>query len=315
MTSVQKEKTAQFMSFTGSDEKTATTFLKGAGWKLDQACDAYFQQQSATPTFATATSTSLPHKRVDQAKLTKLFESYKDADENFIGLEGTERLCQDLEVDPMDIVTLILAFHLKCERMCEFKLAGWLEGWSNLQLSDPPSVGIRKFILTVGNNRCETLEDMKKAIPVIRGDLDDPIKFKDIYLFTFNFARQENQKGLGETGFVHHFCNMSNIEFGTDCRLTVNLLFVYCIKFCACVLEALETATAFWQLLFTGRYEHIDLWLEFLEDHKNSISKDTWVQFHDFTKKYPSSFEGYEEDGAWPLLIDEFVEFAQEKLE
>ncbi|KAJ3403996.1 hypothetical protein CcCBS67573_g01321 [Chytriomyces confervae] len=240
MTSVQKEKTAQFMSFTGSDEKTATTFLKAAGWKLDQACDAFFQQQSATPTFAPTTSTSLPHKRVDQAKLTKLFESYKDADENFIGLEGTERLCQDLEVDPMDIVTLILAFHLKCERMCEFKLAGWLEGWSNLQ--------------------CETLEDMKKAIPVIRGDLDDATKFKDIYLFTFNFARQENQKGL-------------------------------------------------------GRYEHIDLWLEFLEDHKNSISKDTWVQFHDFAKKYPSAFEGYEEDGAWPLLIDEFVEFAQEKLE
>ncbi|KAI8826426.1 dcun1d1 protein [Chytriomyces cf. hyalinus JEL632] len=275
MTSVQKEKTAQFMSFTGSDEKAATTFLKAAGWKLDQACDAFFQQQSATPTFAPTTST--PRKRVDQAKLSKLFESYKDADENFIGLEGTEvylpvllififmvnarnlimyiqRLCQDLEVDPMDIVTLILAFHLKCERMCEFKLAGWLEGWSNLQ--------------------CETLEDMKKSIPVIRGDLDDAIKFKDIYLFTFNFARQENQKGL-----------------------------------------ALETATAFWQLLLAGRYEHIDLWLEFLEDHKNSISKDTWVQFHDFTKKYPSTFEGYEEDGAWPLLIDEFVEFAQEKLE
>ncbi|KAJ3388854.1 DCN1-like protein 1 [Entophlyctis sp. JEL0112] len=175
-----------------------------------------------------------------------------EPNEDIIGINGTERLCQDLGVDPMDVVTLVLAFYLKCERMCEFSRQGWIEGWTVL--------------------RCETLESMKAAIPRMRADLDDPQKFRDIYTFTFNFAKAENQKSL-----------------------------------------ALETAVGFWQLLFSEKYKFIDLWIEFLESHKNAISKDTWNQFLDFTVKYPSGFDGYDEDGAWPLLIDEFVEFATDR--
>ncbi|KAJ3134710.1 DCN1-like protein 1 [Physocladia obscura] len=176
-------------------------------------------------------------------------------DEDIIGVDGTEKLCEDLGVDPMDVVTLVLAYHLKCEKMCEFKRQGWIDGWTKLQ--------------------CQTLDDMKKCVNErMRKDLDDPTIFREIYLFTFGFAKAENQKSLG-----------------------------------------LETATAFWQLLFTGKYKYIELWIEFLEDHKNAISKDTWNQFLDFTLKYPNDFDGYAEDGAWPLLIDEFVEMAEERLD
>ncbi|KAJ3082025.1 hypothetical protein HK102_001969 [Quaeritorhiza haematococci] len=37
---------------------------------------------------------------------------------------------------------------------------------------------------------------MREAIPIMRCEPDDPAKFKDIYLFTFNFAKVENQKSL-----------------------------------------------------------------------------------------------------------------------
>ncbi|KAI8613575.1 Cullin binding-domain-containing protein [Chytriomyces sp. MP71] len=236
------------------------------GWKLDAACDAFFSDgnraSNAAQTHASSAKPAKPSKRIDAAKLNKLFDKYKEQDEDIIGLEGTEKLCEDLNVDPMDVVALILAFHLKCERM-------WLDQAAvEYQFREDEDEEKRQ------TDRCETLEDMQSACVAMRSDLDDPITFRDIYNFTFNFARQDNQKSL-----------------------------------------ALETAVAFWQLLFMDRYTHIALWLEFLEDHKNSISKDTWVQFLDFTKKYPDSFDGYEDDGAWPLLIDEFVEFAQEKLE
>ncbi|KAI8846793.1 hypothetical protein BC829DRAFT_345800, partial [Chytridium lagenaria] len=51
-----------------------------------------------------------------------------DSDEGLIGLEGTEKLCEVLDIDPSDIVTLVLAWHLKCEKPCEFKKEGWLHG-------------------------------------------------------------------------------------------------------------------------------------------------------------------------------------------
>ncbi|KAI9343583.1 potentiating neddylation domain-containing protein [Obelidium mucronatum] len=136
--------------------------------------------------------------------------------------------------------------------MCEFKRSGWCDGWQKLQ--------------------CESLADMKKAVGEMSKELSDNVKFREIYLFTFGFAKAENQKSLDKA-----------------------------------------TAMAFWQLLFVDRYKKIDLWLEFLEDHKNAISKDTWIQFLDFTVKYPDGFEGYEDDGAWPVLIDEFVEFVQDQ--
>ncbi|KAJ3015028.1 UNVERIFIED_CONTAM: DCN1-like protein 1 [Siphonaria sp. JEL0065] len=252
-----KEKIGQFTAFTGADDKTASEYLTNSGWRVEQACDAYFQNQSENPTPAKASTTAAApaagsKKNVDKSKLSKLFDTYKDADDDIIGVEGTERLCEDLEVDPTDVVTLVLAFHLKCENMCEFSRAGWNEGWAKLN--------------------CESLDDMKRAVSHMRSDLDDTQKFREIYLFTFNFAKAENQKSLDKS-----------------------------------------TAIAFWQLLFTGKYKHIDAWLEFLEDHKNAISKDTWVQFLDFSKKYPDGFDGYEDDGAWPVLIDEFVEFVQDQ--
>ena len=41
------------------------------------------------------------------------------------------------------------------------------------------------------------------------------------------------------------------------------------------------------------------------------ITLDQWSSFADFSEKVgppESGFEGYEEDGAWPLLLDEYVE-------
>lgn len=69
-----------------------------------------------------------------KSSLTTLFDKYKDSEEpDVILVEGTELLCQDLQVDPTDRVVLSLAWHLKCEAMCEFKRQGWMDGWSELQ--------------------------------------------------------------------------------------------------------------------------------------------------------------------------------------
>uniref|UniRef100_A0A7S1IJJ5 Defective in cullin neddylation protein n=1 Tax=Eutreptiella gymnastica TaxID=73025 RepID=A0A7S1IJJ5_9EUGL len=67
---------------------------------------------------------------------------------------------------------------------------------------------------------------------------------------------------------------------------------------------AIET----WKLLLHGRYVHLDLWCDFVEKKNRAISWDQWCQFYDFTQTIVETFTNYDSDGAWPVLIDEFVE-------
>lgn len=47
-------------------------------------------------------------------------------------------------------------------------------------------------------NRCDTTEKLKALLPRLEQELKDPAKFKDFYQFTFNFAKNPGQKGLGK---------------------------------------------------------------------------------------------------------------------
>jgi DCN1-like protein 1/2 len=53
-------------------------------------------------------------------------------------------------------------------------------------------------------------------------------------------------------------------------------------------------------------------WIRFLEtrEKKHDISRDTWnmaLDFFEMTKT--SGVADYQDDGAWPVIVDEFVEF------
>ncbi|AOW07726.1 defective in cullin neddylation protein 1 [Yarrowia lipolytica] len=76
-----------------------------------------------------------------------------------------------------------------------------------------------------------------------------------------------------------------------------------------------ETAVDYWRLLLTGKYEHLDKWLSFVtEKYKRNISRDAWNMLYEFMlfQAKDPSLESYDEDGAWPSVIDEYVEFLKE---
>lgn len=50
--------------------------------------------------------------------------------------------------------------------------------------------------------RCDSPEKLKTILPRLEQELKDSIKFKDFYQFTFNFAKNPTQKGLGKPSRV-----------------------------------------------------------------------------------------------------------------
>lgn len=45
---------------------------------------------------------------------------------------------------------------------------------------------------------CDSTEKLKTLLPRLEQELKDTVKFKDFYQFTFTFAKNPGQKGLGE---------------------------------------------------------------------------------------------------------------------
>lgn len=76
-----------------------------------------------------------------------------------------------------------------------------------------------------------------------------------------------------------------------------------------------EIAVPTWRIIFSGRYSLLENWLDFIENkYKKAITKDTWNQFLDFSRTISTDFSNYDADsGAWPSVIDEFVETIKKK--
>ncbi|PBP27451.1 DUF298-domain-containing protein [Diplocarpon rosae] len=84
----------------------------------------------------------------------------------------------------------------------------------------------------------------------------------------------------------------------------------------------LENATIYWQLLFsppgmkwvTPSTNWIQLWTEFLNTKwTKSVNKDMWNQTAFFFEKTleDETLSFWSEDGAWPGVIDQFVEYVK----
>ncbi|KAG1721965.1 Cullin binding-domain-containing protein [Suillus lakei] len=125
---------SEFCSVTSASPKDARRYLDKHQRRLDAAIDAYFQEGG-------------------------------DPIGDEISIDGTIQLCQDLKVDPENVV--LLAWNKK----------GWVEGWSRLG--------------------CDTIDGMKDALTRLRAKLgSDSTYFHKVYDHTFTFARTEGQRSL-----------------------------------------------------------------------------------------------------------------------
>jgi len=119
---------------------------------------------------------------------------------------------------------------------------------------------------------------LRSKLPQLVGEVNNMEKFRELYQFTFLFAKNVGQKFLD-----------------------------------------LEMAIAYWELLLKDKFKFLALWNEYLSNHTNFkrsvVSRDTWNLLFDFTIHINDQMSNYDEEGAWPVLIDEFVSWAKPKVE
>ena len=71
----------------------------------------------------------------------------------------------------------------------------------------------------------------------------------------------------------------------------------------------LETALRGWQFVLRGRFRLLDAWLGFCARQRRPVvTEDTWRQVLDFSRTIHEDLTNYDASGAWPVLVDEFVE-------
>ncbi|QLQ82372.1 hypothetical protein HG537_0H01340 [Torulaspora globosa] len=85
----------------------------------------------------------------------------------------------------------------------------------------------------------------------------------------------------------------------------------------------LETAIEYWRLFLQPQYPvHVEekllsSWITFLRVNGNpNVTRDTWQMLLEFFKRFPSLEavkEGYNEEDAWPYIIDQFNEYLQDE--
>lgn len=120
---------------------------------------------------------------------------------------------------------------------------------------------------------CDSVSKLKNKLPVMRSLLKDAASFKKIYRYAFDFSRDKEQKSL-------------DIETG---KAMLQLL-----------LESWHLIPDFIQFLTQSRYK--------------IINRDQWNSLLEFIKTIDTSdFSGYDDEGAWPVMLDEFVEWHKDR--
>jgi len=118
---------------------------------------------------------------------------------------------------------------------------------------------------------CDEILKLRGKVEELRGALQDRVACKEVYAYTFQFALDQGQKCL-----------------------------------------PVEMCVEFWKLLLRNHFALLDTWIGFVEQRcKNAISKDTWMMLYDLATQVKPDLSDYDMNGAWPVLIDEFVEFVR----
>jgi DCN1-like protein 4/5 len=136
----------------------------------------------------------------------------------------------------------------------------------------------KEFLNGLMKLECYNLEQLKKKLRELeREALSDPSRFAQLYRFAFEFSKE------------------SEVTKVVDLQLAAEML----------------------NLVMKGM-PHGDDFVSFLKSDAHTykvLNLDQWMCFLDFSRSVAPNFSNFDEDSAWPLILDEFAAWSRKRMQ
>lgn len=128
---------------------------------------------------------------------------------------------------------------------------------------------LQEWILGLTELQCDSLQKLQGKLNYLTLQLQDNYQFKAIYRYAFDFSRDKDQRSLD-----------------------------------------IDTAKAMLNLLLGRQWLLLNSFFQFLDQSRYRVlNKDQWCNVLEFSRAVHTDLKNYDVDGAWPVMLDEFVEW------
>nr|CAG4646562.1 EOG090X0DAO [Macrothrix elegans] len=128
---------------------------------------------------------------------------------------------------------------------------------------------LQEWLTGLTDLQCDSLNKLQGKINYLHALLQDSSNFKSIYRYAFDFSRDKDQRSLD-----------------------------------------IETAKAMLGLLLGRQWTLLNSFFQFLDQSRYKVlNKDQWCNVLEFSRAVDTDLKNYDVDGAWPVMLDEFVEW------
>nr|CAG4642030.1 EOG090X0DAO [Eurycercus lamellatus] len=128
---------------------------------------------------------------------------------------------------------------------------------------------LQEWLLGLTDLQCDSLSKLQGKLNYLHLLLQDSSNFKAIYRYAFDFSRDKDQRSLD-----------------------------------------IETAKAMLGLLLGRQWSLLNSFFQFLDQSRYRVlNKDQWCNVLEFSRAVHPDLKNYDVDGAWPVMLDEFVEW------
>nr|CAG4643492.1 EOG090X0DAO [Ilyocryptus agilis] len=128
---------------------------------------------------------------------------------------------------------------------------------------------LQEWLTGLTDLQCDSLAKLQSRLNYLHSLLQDSSSFKAIYRYAFDFSRDKDQRSLD-----------------------------------------IETAKAMLGLLLGRQWGLLHSFFQFLDQSRYRVlNKDQWCNVLEFSRAVHPDLTNYDVDGAWPVMLDEFVEW------
>ncbi|KAJ3423559.1 rp42 related [Anaeramoeba flamelloides] len=171
------------MVFTNAPEEFSAQTLERYEWNLEQSINEFFNQNLSEqiqnePETTNENSSEIPkwtpNKNPNQVLITNMFRDYRNEESGEIEETGFEDLLKVIEIDLLEINSLIFVWHLRAKSPGKLTRDEFVEGMITL--------------------RCDNVNDIMCRKETFLDDIKEDNHWRNFYIFAFKYSLEKPEE-------------------------------------------------------------------------------------------------------------------------